>query len=590
VRVRLAVAAPIVVVLAVTSCAVAPAVEAEQSNASAGPLLGDGPAVNPNAPSSGSAGPTPAPAASIAWTPCAGDDMPDPESLGSTQWECATLTTAMDPFGDAGGDARGEAGGEAGDATIDLALTRHPATGDRVGTIVLNPGGPGGSGLDAAWGLRPLLPVALLRSFDIVAWDPRGVGRSTPAIACAPGADQSDIDFIEECAARTGDLSAYLSAPYSVADMEAIRIALGEDRLDYLGYSYGTLLGAGYAAQYPSTVGSFVLDGATDPLVGSGEGPFIDGFATFADDGFPAARARFVELCDASYACLGTADTESVLDELHTSIDSLPTDDAVNGPAQVDAVAFEGLLNSALTSAAGWEFVATALGDALNGDASAAAAMIAGVPELDAQTDSDGSNDLGAIGAANSMIYCADFADLISESPFCDALPDNARRLSPVESVDVAQPVLVIGTDFDPLTPGKHAPDFAAALGDATHLVWEGVGHTVFPGWTNCIDDEVTAQFLGKTIASDGTRCAFLDGAIDDVQIADDLFGFTVAEAQVWVADAISEFYSEYVDPQCLARQIVANDDADDRVISHLILDVTSAAAEQAIAAAATKC
>ena len=127
------------------------------------------------------------------------------------------------------------------------------------------------------------MPSDVLRAYDIVSWDPRGIGSSTPAIDCGPDPDPNSDDFMQACADGTGELGAFLSAPYSSADLEAIRVALGEDRLDYLGYSYGTIIGARYAADLPERVGHFVLDGTTDPLVGGDDGVVEDGFPVLRD-------------------------------------------------------------------------------------------------------------------------------------------------------------------------------------------------------------------------------------------------------------------------------------------------------------------
>ncbi len=213
----------------------------------------------------------------------------------------------------------------------------------------MNPGGPGGSGLDAAWGLRSGMPADMLRAYDIVSWDPRGIGASTPPIDCGADPDVDSPEFMADCALHTGDLAGYLSGPYSAADLEAIHEALGEDRLDYLGYSYGTIIGATFAADHPDQVGHFVLDGATDPLVGGPDGTTDGGFPYYADDGVDAALDRFIELCDQSDACLTDEDTRSVLDELRAGAEALPTDDFAGEPNAVDPDTFDGLIRSALT-------------------------------------------------------------------------------------------------------------------------------------------------------------------------------------------------------------------------------------------------
>ena len=269
----------------------------------------------------------------LAWGSCATFGIPSPSLLGTTHWECTTLDVPMDPF-DPGADL----------PPVTLALTRHPATGTRLGTLVMNPGGPGGSGLDAAWGIRSAMPADILRAYDIVSWDPRGIGASTPPIDCGDDPDLESPEFMADCAQHTGELAAYLSGPYSAADLEAIRVALGEERLDYLGYSYGTIIGATFAADHPDQVGHFVLDGATDPLVGGPDGATDGGFPYYADDGVDAALDRFIELCDQSDACPMGDDTRSALDELRATAEGLPTDDFAGEPNAVDDETFDSVI------------------------------------------------------------------------------------------------------------------------------------------------------------------------------------------------------------------------------------------------------
>ncbi|WP_158412514.1 alpha/beta fold hydrolase [Ilumatobacter nonamiensis] len=573
------------------ACSASPPVAVERSDRSAGELTAD---TGPGLPDvGGERSPTPAsddaeptqddvvvepPESSIAWSGCAEFGIPDPDVVGTSGWECATLAVPMDPF------AQGEVPDDA--AHVDLALTRHPATGDRRGAILVNPGGPGGGGLETVWGLRNELSIDLLRGFDLVSWDPRGVGESSPAIDCDDAVPPGDGDFIARCVDLTGPLSAFLAAPYSVADMEEIRSALGEERLNYLGYSYGTVLGSSYAAEYPDRVGSFVLDGATDPKIGAADGPSDDGFPSLADDGFPAAQLRFEELCNATERCLFSLDAGTVIDDLETRIQFLPTPNFAGEPETLSPGRFTEVLDAALTYAGDWELVATALSDADQGDASALASLAAGPPgsiEPGDDGESEGESDFAE---ANFMIYCADFAPLLDPQTFCDAMPDNARRVASVSPVDVEREILVIGTEFDPLTPGYHAPEFAAALDDATYIIWEGVGHTAFPGWTPCIDDAVDAQFLGNQLPTGGTSCSFLFGIEDDERLGDELFGQGDIESEALLGGRFLTEFGE-AEAACLAGQVNLESD---QVISHVILDVTSDAAEEALAAAADSC
>jgi pimeloyl-ACP methyl ester carboxylesterase len=572
--------------LLAAACAPSPPVAVEQSVRSAGELEPDGqsglPNIDAGVPPVGSpidlpiveAAPT-----DLEWGDCSPFGAPSADFLGTSGWECTRLTAAMDPFG------------EVADAgNVQLAVTRHPATGDRRGAIVLNPGGPGGAGMPTAWNIRAGMPADLLRSFDFVSWDPRGVGESLPKIDCDDSVVPGDQDFIARCAEVTGPLSAFLSAPYSAEDMEAIRIALGEPELNYFGYSYGSILGATYAAAYPATVGSFVLDGVTDPLAGSPEGPFEDGFATLADDGTEPALRRFAELCNATDRCLFSLDANTVLDDLAIQVPVLPTTDFAGDPDRVSTDDYEGLLNDAVTYAGDWELLATALSDGDRGDASALAALLAQFDDP-SDTPPDPENDEAPMGEsdfaeANFMIYCADLGPQITEWSFCDGVPLNRQPLTAVQPVDVERPILLIGTENDPLTPGYHAPEFAAALGDASHIIWEGVGHTAFPGWTPCIDGAVSAQFLRQPVPADGTRCEFLLGITDDASLGDELFGHGDIESSNLLRRTLED-RGVAVDGTCIANAV---NQESDQVISHVVLDVTSEVAVDALEAAGTPC
>ena len=503
-----------------------------------------------------------APAAELVWGPCEPFDAPPAEVLGTSGWECATLVAPMDPFGD---DA------DAGD--INLALTRHRATGERRGTIVLNPGGPGGEGLPTAWAVRGGMPADLLRAFDIVAWDPRGVGQSSPRIDCDDAVSPSDIGFIARCNEVTGPLSAFLSAPYSAADMEAIRLALGESELNYLGYSYGTVLGATYAATYPDTVGAFVLDGATDPLVGSADGPFRDGFPSLADDGRDTAFDRFAELCNATDRCLFSLDAATVVDDLAVQVPAFGTPLFAGSPDSVSSDAYDALIDESLQNAFEWELLATALADADAGDASTLAALISRNSSLriDSDDDGDGGDDADGydgdgdesddgdgggesdFAEANFMIYCADFAPVLVEWSFCDDMAPNLRPLEPVRAVDVDQPILVIGTTYDPLTPGYHA---------------------------------VSDQFFRVGTIDDELECSFLFGIEDDTELGDILFGHGDIESLRLLERSFDATVSDD-EASCLASVL---NDASDRVISHVALDVTSDAAGAAADEARREC
>jgi len=431
------------------------------------------------------------------------------------------------------------------------------------------------------------MPADLLRAFDIVSWDPRGVGQSLPMIDCDDDVAPGDLGFIAACVEATGPLAEFLTAPYSAADMEAIRVSLGEESLNYLGYSYGSILGATYAAAYADRVGAFVLDGVTDPRAGSADGPFEDGFAVLAEDGTQAALDRFAELCDATDRCLFSLDAATVIEDLSVQIPVLPTSDFSGEPESLDTASYQRLLDSAMSYAGDWELLATGLSDADRGDASSLAALIASDNANDASDDrDDGSEGESDFAEANFMIYCADLGPWITEWSFCEDMPASARPIQPVSTVDVEREILVIGTEFDPLTPGYHAPEFVAALGEAVHIIWEGVGHTAFPGWTSCIDGVVSDQFLRRGLPDDGLRCSFLPQIDDDVVLGDELFGHGDIESSNLLDRTLSGRDRE---PRAACMAGVLNQESD-QVISHVVLDVTSDVAGIALDTARSSC
>jgi len=189
------------------------------------------------------------------------------------------------------------------------------------------------------------------------------------------------------------------------------------------------------------------------------------------------------------------------------------------------------------------------------------------------------------------VIYCADFRHVISDWSYCDGLPENAEPLRPVERVDTATPILVIGTDFDPSTPGKHAPEFAAELGEAVAISWAGVGHTAFPAPTRCIDDAVVDYLIDGLVPDDGLACPFLDDFgpdATDEELAEVLFAHGDAESERLLIN-VFEFGigADQTTARCAAQHV---NELDDRTISHVVLAVASNDADQAVSDALASC
>ncbi|MCQ9131781.1 alpha/beta hydrolase [Streptomyces hilarionis] len=203
-------------------------------------------------------------AAKLAWKSCGVADRP--------ALQCASLKVPLDHTRPSG-------------KQITLALSRVPHTAKTFqGPLLVNPGGPGGQGLSLAGFVASALPKAVAAQYDVIGFDPRGVGRSTPALNCRPGhfapvrpdsvplteaVERADLErarsFAEACGKKYADVLPHIDTVDAVRDMDAIRAAVGAERLNYFGYSYGTYLGAVYAKLYPQRVRRLVLDSIVDP-------------------------------------------------------------------------------------------------------------------------------------------------------------------------------------------------------------------------------------------------------------------------------------------------------------------------------------
>ncbi len=371
-----------------------------------------------------------------------------PEAPGP-EWQCGVLDVPLD-HDDPGG------------ALVELAVTRRAGQRSRGEALVINPGGPGGAGLPFAWALAEHLPADVLRLFDVVSWDPRGVGVSNPAIVCPNGARWADPDLLGRCDRSTGELMAHMSTGNHVDDLEALRMALGGERLNYLGYSYGTYLGARYANRFPDRVGRFVLDGATHPDAGTPEAPRLGGEPWYAAESLEEVEARFFELCDLAAACELGDDSRVTFLDLMASVAELPTE-AFGGEERIDAITLEAVVATSMSDPFNWGVLATALEDAQRGDASTLDALADLLEVSNAYfgevVDLRESNE----AVANPTIYCADFQAVPAAPAYCDGVPANSQASAALGAVDVAEPMLVIGTAFDPNTPGRHAGELVGS-------------------------------------------------------------------------------------------------------------------------------
>lgn len=459
----------------------------------------------------------------LAWRPCGG------------QAQCATLAVPLDWSG-TDPAARG--------TTIPMAVIRYRATGpaaQRIGSLVVNPGGPGGSGVAFVRDDVSIIPAAVRARFDIVGFDPRGTGASDP-VTCLSGPQQDTLyaappyptsaaqtrevvalaqGLGAACLARTGDELRHLGTPEVARDLDALRVALGEQQLTYLGYSYGTYLGAAYARLFPTHIRAFVLDGAIDPTQTGTE--MLAGQA----GGFEGAFDAFAAWCAGNNQCgfgssLSTAaQVEAAYRSLQAQVQRTPLPGS--GSRVLTAGLFlEGTLDP-LYSKQAWPVLGTALELAQTGS---------GVELLQLSDELLGRNPDGSYDPedeANAAINCLDHTyPTVAQTPaFAAALaaryPIFGRALGwsgldcavwPVPAVvdtapvtaPGAPPILVIATTRDPATPYAGGVALARELSSGVLLSNNGDGHTAYrASGSGCVIGIVDAYLFARTAPSRST-------------------------------------------------------------------------------------
>ncbi len=444
--------------------------------------------------------------------------------------ECATAVVPLDWDDPEGG-------------TITLAVNRHQATGDRIGSLLINPGGPGGSGIDA------LSSIALGRfgedviaRYDLIGFDPRGVASSTP-VTCVDGPamdtiTSTDFDYSTDegiaaaeaaygefgaaCLANTGPVLEHVDTVSAAKDMDVLRAALGDDTLTYVGYSYGTQLGATYAALFPDKVGRLVLDGAIDPTLTSQD--LSKGQAV----GFENALRAYVADCQAGSSCPLTGSVDNGMAQIKTLLDHVRRSPLPTGTDRplTGMLAFSGIALP-LYDETSWPYLTMGLSSALaDGDGS----VLLQLSDLYYDRSSDGtysSNSTSAFwsigcaddrGTTDVAQMRADAAEIEAVAPtvgyffgyggtICADWPVPEAGGLDDYSAEGAAPILVIGTTNDPATPYAWAEGLASTLSSGTLLTYEGEGHTAYGRSNSCILDAVDSYLIDGTMPAEGTRC-----------------------------------------------------------------------------------
>ena len=428
--------------------------------------------------------------------------------------------------------------------TIELAVERHVATGSgRKGSMLINPGGPGQSGIDfLGYAVSDVLGPEVLDAYDVVAFDPRGVGAST-AVRC--GGDEvidayltADVDIRSQqdldaararvaevgqtCLDATGDLLAHVDTISSAKDIDLLRAVVGDEKLNYLGYSYGTFLGATYAGLFPEKVGRFVLDGALDPSMSNDE------LGMQQAEGFEKALRAYVADCQAGSGCPLTGSVDDGMAQVRQLVDRAKARplDAGGGQSVNSALAFYGIVVT-LYDDSYWSYLTQALDEAITENTASILLQLANL-YLDRSADgSYASNAMMAFTAINCVDYpivdrdydelvafaaevsavAPTFGDQFALAAGCEAWPEQSTREPAPIAAAGAGPILVVGTTGDPATPYAWAQALADQLDSGHLLTWEGEGHTAYGRGGACVSEVVEAYLLDGEIPEDGKVC-----------------------------------------------------------------------------------
>jgi pimeloyl-ACP methyl ester carboxylesterase len=424
-------------------------------------------------------------------------------------------------------------------ATLDLAVTRRKASGTRLGSLLLNPGGPGVSGVDWVRSSASAYGASLRSSFDLVGWDSRGIGGSAQLECLAndqldaflstdPTPDnaaeraellRSNEKFAAGCKLHNGPLLAHVDTLSTVKDMDVLRAALGDQTLTYFGASYGTFLGAWYAQTFPWRVGRLVLDGAVDPSVDA-KG-YVDGQAT----GFSRAIQAYLTDCLKQSRCPvrgSVAEAQKQLNDLIARSDAQPLSTS-SGRRLTQALMMTGIVHG-MYSVSLWPQLTAALTQAMQGDGTGLLAL------SDSYYERDENGHYSGVMQSNTPIFCLDHPenrtiDQIARDS--DALGQRFPLIGyamswsaagcanwPVKPVvtpqrltaEGAAPILVVGSTGDPATPYEWAKALAAQLSSGRLLTREGFGHTGY-GESECVNDAVDAYLVSGTLPAEGTVC-----------------------------------------------------------------------------------
>ncbi len=425
--------------------------------------------------------------------------------------------------------------------SIELSVLKVPASNkkQRIGSLVVNPGGPGGSGVDYARNATGYFGSELLQAFDIVGFDPRGVGRSTPVqclsdqqldtfVASDPDPDtpaevrRSDrliAQFGEGCLDESGPLAEHVSTAEAARDMDILRAVLGDQKLTYFGASYGTFLGATYAEQFPKRVGRMVLDGALDPSLTSVRLNLVQA------KGFETALRAYVAHCVDGGSCFLGRTVDEGTRRIRQLLDDVERNPLPAGSRTLEAGNAVLGIWAPLYSESNWGYLDSSLKAAFAGDGS----PLLSLSDFYVSRGPSGytDNSLEALYAVN----CLDHDDSIPSSAVkkyiprfekvsptfgkvfayslssCAQWPIHTGRVPEEIHAKGAAPILVIGTTRDPATPLEWAEALADQLDSGVLVRRDGDGHTGYQAGNQCVDSTVESYLVSGEVPDKTVDC-----------------------------------------------------------------------------------
>jgi len=452
------------------------------------------------------------------WKPCRGD------------FQCARMRVPLDyakPTGRA----------------IWIALIKLPAQDEkgRIGSLLINPGGPGVSGVEYVAAAAPTFGASLRRSFDLVGFDPRGVGKST-ALSCLdnqqldqvlssdPDPDsraetkQTDAlvtNFGKACERHDAGLTAHVSTQEAARDMDVLRAAVGDSKLSYFGFSYGTYLGATYAGLFPHRVGRMVLDGALDPALTSEQGALVQAH------GFEVALRAYVKHCVDAGGCFLGSTVDAGTRRIRQFLDQVDKNPLPGSSTRklTEGYAMLGIWQP-LYYRQEWGILDSSLKAGLAGNGAALLSL------------ADLYTDRGPAGFKNNstqLLYavnCLDHDDGVPSSKVPSLYPEFekasptfgrafAYTLSACQNWPVhtgrtghpihakgAAPIMVVGTTRDPATPLAGASGLVRQLDNAVLVTRDGDGHTAYHQGSACVDRTIEAYLVSGTVPKEEVDCS----------------------------------------------------------------------------------